>query len=130
MNPLRKKRLESSIKKEMADLILRRRQKDDRLGLISISRVDLKADLSELHIWVSLFGDTSDNSRSWLALQDHCHFFQSSLGRNLRLRQTPHLSISIDESIREGDRVLEKMEEDRKTHPFREDASETGPASD
>lgn len=105
MDSLRKKRLESTIRKEFANLILKRSRKDDRFGFISVTRIELTADLSVLKIWVSLFGDTTDASQSWLALQDHCLFFQSALGRSLRLRQTPHLTIEIDDSIKEADRI-------------------------
>jgi ribosome-binding factor A len=113
MKPLRKTRMESAIQKELANLILRRRQKDERLGLLSITRVDLAPDLSTMDVFVSLFGEREDNNRSWRALLDNGRHFQSEIGRALRLRQTPRLRFEIDTSIAEGDRMLELIEKDR-----------------
>ncbi|MCB1172114.1 MAG: 30S ribosome-binding factor RbfA [Leptospiraceae bacterium] len=105
MNPLRKKKLESAILRDIAELIIKRQRKDDRFGLISVSSVELRADFSELLVRVSLFGDKQDAGDSWRALQDHAVYFQSTLARDLRLRQTPHLIFIRDESISEGDRI-------------------------
>lgn len=114
MTPIRKKRLESAIKKEMAGLVLLRRRKDDRLGFISVVDVELASDMSRLKVYISLFGDKRDSSGSWLALQDHKYYFQSAIGRNLRLRHTPQLEIEMDESVREGDRMLDLIEAESK----------------
>lgn len=114
MNEIRKMRLESQIQRELSDLILKRRIKDERIGFVSISRVDLAPDLSVLTVFVSLFGSEQENSLTWTALKQNGNFFQSSLGRNLRLRVTPRLSFEVDESIKEGDRILNLLEEGAK----------------
>lgn len=109
MKPIRKARVESAIVRELASLILKRRAKDERLGLVSVTRAELAADLSTLRVYVSLFGERQDNNRTWRALQANSRWFQSEVGHLLRLRRTPRLVFEIDTSIAEGDRILKLL---------------------
>jgi ribosome-binding factor A len=110
MNEIRKKRMEALILRELSGLIIRRRVKDERLGLVSISRIDLYPDLSRVTAFISLFGSDSDNRQTWYALLDNASFFQSAIGKNLKLRVTPKLWYEIDKTIAEGDRILQIIE--------------------
>lgn len=110
MNEIRKKRMEALIQRELSGLILKRRAKDERLGFVSVTRVDLTPDLSTMTIFVSLFGEASDRRHTWNALLANSTFFQSSIGRNLKLRVTPRLRFERDHSIAEGDRIIEKID--------------------
>ncbi|MBX7057787.1 MAG: 30S ribosome-binding factor RbfA [Leptospirales bacterium] len=98
--------MESAILRELAGLLLRRKAKDERLGLVSLTRAHLASDLSTLRVSVSLFGERKENNLTWKALRAHSVWFQSELARNLRLRLTPTLTFEIDTSIAEGDRIL------------------------
>ena len=111
MNEFRKKRLESVILRELANLIIRRRQKDEDLNLLSITRVVLAPDFSTLKANVSLFSpDPNQNELSFKALQRNRIFFQNTISRVLRLRLTPQLSFIKDTSLEDGDRILSLIE--------------------
>lgn len=110
MKPLRKTRMEAAIVRELSNLIIRRRAKDERLGFVSVTKADIAPDLSTLTVGVSLFGDRADNNLTWKALQANAGWFQSQLGSLLRMRQTPRLRFEIDTSIAEGDRIIELLE--------------------
>ena len=110
MNELRKKRLESTIQKELAGLIHKHKARDDRLGLISVTRIVLAPDLSTVTAFVSLFDTEEANKDTWACINHTAGKFQSALCRNLRLRQTPRLKFKEDNSIKEGDRLLDMME--------------------
>ena len=110
MNEIRKKRLESAILREISELIMRMRIRDDRLGLVSVTQVDLAEDLGYMTVLVSPFGSEAENRETWEALADHAKAFQTSVGRDLRLRQTPTLTFAIDDRIKEGDRIIEIMD--------------------
>ncbi|MCB1308930.1 MAG: 30S ribosome-binding factor RbfA [Leptospiraceae bacterium] len=115
MKPLRKKRLESNIVREIAELIMRRRIKDERLGFVSVTGVNLAPDLSQMEVRVSLFStDENENRITWQALKDNARWLQSEVSHNLRLRVTPRLYFELDTSIAEGDRILKLMDQD---HP-------------
>lgn len=113
MKPLRKIRLESAIVRAFATLIMKRKSKDERLGLVSVTGVDLASDLSTAIIRVSLFGTDEENRETWKGLAANLRFFQSQIGKDLRLRYTPRMEYVLDTSIAEGDRIIQLIEEDR-----------------
>lgn len=112
VNELRRKKLESRILRSLAEHIQKRRTKDERLGFVSIARVKLLDDLSRAEIFVSLFDpDQRANQATLKALRRHAGAFQSDIARELRLRQTPQFEFEIDESVKEGDRILDLLME-------------------
>ncbi len=100
MNPLRKKKLESSILREFAQLLVRHRGKDEDLDFVSVTAVDLARDFRTAKISLSFFGQSEQsNTRTFEAIQTNIGYFQTTIGRNLRLRYTPRLYLSIVSSI-------------------------------
>ncbi len=98
--------------REMSNLIIKRRIKDERIGFVSVTGVDVAADLSTAVVKVSLFGaQDQENRDTWKGLIENLGWFQSEMGRALRLRQTPRLRYEIDTSIAEGDRILNLIEQ-------------------
>ena len=112
MKEIRRKKLESEIQREISNLIIKQRNKDDRIGLVSVTGVKLTPDFSTLTVFVSPFGDEEENNETWRALLQHAARFQSETSRNLRLRHTPRIVFKLDTSIKEGDRLLGLMEDD------------------
>ena len=117
MKPLRKKRLESAIVREFSNLIMKRRVKDERLGLVSITGVDLGGRRTIAKIRVSVFGTEEENRDTWKGLAANLGWFQSEIGRALRLRNTPRMQYELDTSIAEGDRIIQLIEQDRPAEP-------------
>ncbi|MDH5655490.1 MAG: 30S ribosome-binding factor RbfA [Spirochaetia bacterium] len=111
MNEIRLKRLEILMAKELSQLIIRRRLKDERIGLVSVSRISLSPDLSTATVFISPFGSEEENRDTWHGMISALKSFQSEVSRNLRLRQTPRLRLEIDNSIKEGDRMIEMIEQ-------------------
>ena len=68
-------------------------------------------------IFVSPFGGEEDNRLTWEALLRRANFFQSEISRNLRLRQTPKLWFKIDNSIKEGDDMYQRLDETAEGSP-------------
>lgn len=94
MSPLRKKRLESSLQREMANLIMHQQTKDERIEFVSVHNVDLASDMNSVKIYLSFFGHSEeDKIQAYRALCEKRKDFQSSLGRNLKLRFTPRLML-------------------------------------
>ena len=110
MKEIRKKKLEKLIYREVSNLIMSQGGKDDRIGLVSVTRVDLAPDLSTVTVFISPFGSESENKVTWSVLKNYAVTFQSRVSRNLRLRLTPKLVFSLDNSIKEGDRLLDLMD--------------------
>lgn len=117
MNEIRRLRLQSLIVREIAGHLMRRKVKDDRIGLVSVVRAELASDLSEVRVAFSLFGTEEENRETWKAVTSARKELQSTIGRDLRLRQTPTFIFEKDTTIAEGDRILSVMDEDKRLHP-------------
>lgn len=94
MSPLRKKKLEASILRELAQIIIRQQAKDDRIEFVSVKAVELRGDFSSAKVQLSFFGTQESNALCCAAIQSNLRRFQSLIGRNLRLRFTPRLILS------------------------------------
>jgi ribosome-binding factor A len=92
--------------------------KDPRLGLVTITRVDLAEDLRYARIHWSVLGDESERSRSSHALDHARGHVQSLIAQVLQTRVTPIISFHYDESI-EGavrmGRLLDELRQERET---------------
>ncbi len=97
-DPYRRQKLGSEIGKETAE-ILRRDVRDPRLGLVSITKVDVSSDMRVAKIFVSVFGNDKKKRLSMSGLRHATGFVQKELGRRIRLRVFPEISFVLDESI-------------------------------
>lgn len=97
----------------MATAIQKRSAKGDGIGLVSVTRVELRPDLSEAVFFVSPFGSEPENRETMRTLKNLAGLFQSQIARDLHLRVTPRFRFEIDTSIKEGDRILDLIERPR-----------------
>jgi len=94
----RPKRLAEQIKRLISDLI-RREVKDPRVGLVTVTHVDVSRDMSHAKIYVLPF-DAKTDSKDWLrALQSAAGFLRIQLKKALAIRHVPELKFVEDESI-------------------------------
>src|SRR4051794_23898827 len=109
---LRNEKLRELIREEAAELILHKLT-DPRLGFCTVTGVDLTNDLSYCTIHISVLGDDGVKSRTMHALNDARGLIQSHIGKRMRTRTTPRVSVELDESIERSFGVLEKIKEAR-----------------
>ncbi|HYM90632.1 MAG TPA: 30S ribosome-binding factor RbfA [bacterium] len=91
--------------KEEVSTILQREMKDPRIGFVSITDVEVSADLRHAKIFVSILGDADAKAKTMGALGNAQGFIRKELGRRIRLRRIPELHFRLDESIERGARV-------------------------
>jgi ribosome-binding factor A len=103
-------RLDSQIQQELMAL-LQREMKDPRLGFATVTRVTTARDLGHVTVWVSVYGQEEERTRSMAALEDATPWLRRRLGERLRLRHVPALVMRRDDSIEAGDRVLRLLHE-------------------
>jgi ribosome-binding factor A len=100
----RQKRLGELLKHEISDLMLRE-IKDPRIGFVSITSVDVAADLRTAKVYVSVLGNQNDKKASLAGLRSAARFIRHELGTRLRLKHVPEIIIIYDKSIEEGARI-------------------------
>lgn len=109
--------------------VLQRDISDPRMGMITITRVELKKDLSACTLHYSVLGDAGDRSRCQHALEDSCAFIQSQVAGALKTRVTPRLTFKFDPSIEGSIRISELLRKDREESGSA-DATDTTDATD
>ena len=105
----RKLRIEELIQREIATLI-QQEIKDPRIGMVTVSGVDISPDLKHAKIYVSLLGDEKDRDKSISALNHAAQFLRHELAGHLYLKAIPALRFVYDESIARGARLSELID--------------------
>ena len=101
----RARRVGQELQKEIA-MILQREIKDDRLKLVTVSGVELSKDLSYAKVFVTfLENDPEKIVQGMKVLKDASGFIRTLVGKAMRLRVTPELRFSYDQSLVEGVRI-------------------------
>ncbi|MCJ1883876.1 30S ribosome-binding factor RbfA [Pseudomonas sp. LA21] len=100
----RTQRIGDQMQRELA-LLIQREIKDPRLGLVTITGVDVARDLSHAKVFVTVMGQ-DDNAevvkQNTSILNDAAGFLRMQLGKAMKLRTVPQLHFSYDASIRRG----------------------------
>ena len=116
----RTQRIGDQMQRELA-LLIQREIKDPRLGLITITGVDVSRDLSHAKIFITIMGQDDDEEAVKGNLRipnEAAGFLRMQLGKSMKLRTVPQLHFNYDASIRRGvelSSLIESAEaEDRK----------------
>jgi ribosome-binding factor A len=106
----RSRRLGDQIQRDLAELI-RRELKDPRVGLVTITDVEVSRDLSHAKVYVSSLMESETHEQITAALQHAAGFLRARLGHALRVRQVPELHFVYDESVERGVRLSQLIDE-------------------
>lgn len=101
----RTERLQEFIKEQVSEIILQH-VRDPRIGFVSITDVEVSADLRHAKIFVSVLGDEEAKKASMAGLDSALKFIRGELGRRLQMRYTPEIMFRLDTSIERGSRVV------------------------
>ncbi|WP_286788085.1 MULTISPECIES: 30S ribosome-binding factor RbfA [unclassified Pseudomonas] len=99
----RTQRIGDQMQRELA-LLIQREIKDPRLGLVTITDVNVARDLSHAKVFITVLGKDSseDIAQNLGILNEASGFLRQQLGRAMKLRTIPQLRFHYDESIRRG----------------------------
>ena len=119
----RTNRLEESIREEVATLIASG-LKDPRIGFVTVTGVQLTADLRQVRIRVGVLGDQKARDTTLAGLRQAAGYVRRELGKRLRMRLTPEVSFEYDKGLDATDRVarlLDEVEAQPKSEPGEDD---------
>ena len=113
-------RVGQEIQKEIA-MIIQREVKDPRLGMVTVSAVEITRDLAYAKIFVTFFTLEGQNvDESIKVLNEASGFIRTLLAKKIKARIMPELRFIYDSSMVEGVRmgtlVDKAVAEDRKNH--------------
>jgi ribosome-binding factor A len=106
----RHERVAQAIKKEVS-IILHDELKDQRLGFITITRVELTQDLRNAKIFFSVLGKDEDYKKTREALNSASGFIRRLIAQRINLRIVPEIIFKEDRSIEYSIRIQELLQE-------------------
>ncbi len=126
--PARGVRVAEQLQHELA-LMIQGEVKDPRIGLVTLTGVELTADYAHANIYYTVFPDDDETvKRSVEGLRRASGFMRGQIGRRVRIHTTPelhfkhdnsvaraaHMSVLIDQAqtIRAADDIPEKPEDE------------------
>src|SRR5262245_60959497 len=115
--PVQGKRLErvNQLIKEEISMLLQRELKDPRLGFVTVTEVDVTADLKHARVYVSVLGPEAQWTSSFQALESARGFVWNWLRRHLDLRVTPEIAFRPDRSMEHAAHIQSLLAELRAT---------------
>ena len=106
----RARRVGDEIQRDLAEL-LRTEVKDPRVGPVTITAVEVSADLSHAKIFVTHLAGREHADTAVTALQHTAGFLRSALARRLRLYTVPQLHFAYDDSIENGMKLSQLIDD-------------------
>ena len=99
----RTQRLGDQMQRELSELI-RREAKDPRLGMITITGVEVTRDLGHAKVFITVMGADGGEvvERNLEILRDAAGYLRMLLGKVMKVRSVPQLHFHYDESIARG----------------------------
>ncbi len=104
MSRHRRSRLGEQLRRELSiriDSLVR----DPGLGSVTVTGVDVTADLWLARVYVEVHGSAAEKAESMAALRRAAPFLRTMISRELHIRRMPELRFHRDESIEAGQRI-------------------------
>lgn len=107
----RTQRIGDQMQRELAQLI-QREIKDPRLGLVTLTGIDVSRDLAHAKVYFTVMGkdDAASIALNQEILQEAAGYLRMLLGKAIKLRTIPQLHFHYDESVRRGARLSALIE--------------------
>lgn len=112
----RSRRVGEQIQRELAQLV-QRELKDPRLGMVTISGVELSRDLTVARVYFTVLNASQDVARTQQGLQSATGFLRRELGRRMQLRVVPELRFQYDSSVERGAQLSALIDRAVSQHP-------------
>jgi ribosome-binding factor A len=89
--------------------------RDPRIGFVTVTGVDVSADLGHARVRVSVMGTEEERARTLEGLASAARFLRAQLSRELPLRTSPELHFELDRGLAHAlriDEMLKRLKED------------------
>ena len=105
----RRRRIADQIQRELADII-RLELKDPRVGMITITDVEVSPDHAYAKVFFTLLGDAERIKATSDGLQHASGYLRSQIARRIKLRTVPQLQFTYDASVERGVRLSQLID--------------------
>ncbi len=105
----RSQRVSDLIREEVADIIMYR-LKDPRIGFVTVTGVEMTADLKLARVFVSIMKE-EERETTLEILNSSKNFIRQSLSKRLRMKFIPTIEFRLDTSIEYGFKIDKLLKE-------------------
>lgn len=105
----RSRRIAEQVQRELSDII-RLELKDPRVGMITLTDVEVSVDQSHAKVFFTLLGEPDRIADATEGLQHAAGFLRSQLAHRMKLRVVPQLQFKYDESVERGMRLSQLID--------------------
>jgi len=103
-------RVADQIRGELAQL-LAREVHDPGVGFVTLTRVQVSADIQVARVFYTVLGDANARKNSARALDRAAAFLRRQIGARLRLKRVPELKFQYDDAVAGQDRIEQLLNE-------------------
>lgn len=101
----RPEQVAETIRQVVADALARGEVRDPRVGLVTVTRVDVSGDLSHARVFISPQGDETERGRAIEGLQSAAGFLRGLVAKVLTTRTVPELHVELDKGMQHAARI-------------------------
>ncbi len=113
----RNQRVSDQIQRDLSELI-RKEIKDPRIGMITISEVEVAGDLAIAKVYFTVLGGTQEqNLQSGEILNKAAGYLRSLLGKGMKIRTVPQLKFIYDNSFENASQISDLIDKARASDP-------------
>jgi len=112
---VKQERIGALIRNHLGYIFERGQVRDPRLQFVSVTDVEVSADVRYAKVFVRVLGSTEEQEQALVALKRAAGFLRTKLAGLLRLRHMPELSFHLDQALEYGNRIDALLDEIRQT---------------
>src|SRR5690606_24956840 len=129
MSSRRRQQVGDLIRDEVSE-ILAYEMKDPRLGMVSITRVEMSPDLRYATVFASVYGEDSEQQATLQALTGASGYIRKLLAPRLRIRHIPVVNFRLDRSMQHAEQIARTLNGIRSDEESAQDAAESSGSED
>jgi ribosome-binding factor A len=115
---MRIEKVNSSIKRELANLLLLGEVRDPRLSFVTIINVDVSKDLQHAKVRFSILPDTPKEIKAAIVGFESCRgYIRKLISQRVVLRYTPEFQFIYDKGIQHAAKIDKVLEEIKRLNP-------------
>jgi ribosome-binding factor A len=99
------RRVDEAVREVLSDALGHRDLKDPRIGFVTITDVKTSADLRHARVFVSVLGGEDERTQTLEGLRSAHGVLQRRVARELRMKRTPTLEFTYDDTTDRAMRV-------------------------
>ena len=106
----RVERIQEQVREEVSQM-LATEVRDPGVGLVTVTRAKVTADLSLARVYWTIMGEAAERQKTAKALERAAPFIRHLLSERLTLRRSPEVKFIFDESVAAQDRIERIIQE-------------------